>query len=651
MRFFRWHFLFVSLVGLLFSPGHCIQKLESTALATCQDDSRFSASLFKVVFTPNNNSASFQIVATSTVENYVTFDVRIFAYGYQIMRKVLDPCKLDIGLCPMQASRLTNKFNQNIDPSVLKDLPGLAYSVPDLDASVRVFINVTNTDNSIACLEAKISNGKSVDQLGVKWATAIIAGLALMSSAVINFLGYFNAAAHLAANALSLFGYFQSQAVLGLMAVHLPPIVQSWTQNFQWSMGIIRVGFLQTIATWYQRATGGAASTVLDSLATISVSVQKRGIFSKRESDEASLHIVRGIERVAFLSGIESTNLFLTGVIFFIIFVFGSILAVAGFTGICQLLAKKETMKSYHFADFRRDWRVVLKGILYRVALIGFPQMTILPLWEFTRVDSPAEVALAVLFLFGLTGMLAWGASMVIRIAQRSVVLHKNPAYILFADSQVLSKWGFLYIQFRASAYYFIGISLCYIMVRSLFISLSQKSGVVQAVALLVIEAGMLITASVMRPWMDKPTNSFNIAICVINFLNAICMFIFTNVIGVPGVVVGVFGVVLFVLNAVFACVLLIMVVVSTTFIILRKNPDARYRNMGDDRASFIKSDINIGNVKELDALAATARGDEFPPMFQVKNGPSEQSLTQSRGSRSPASSQSVLSIHRGRKA
>ena len=651
MHFLRAQYLLITLMSLAFSPVFCIQKLESTALASCQENSRFSASLFNVVFTPNNNSASFQIVATSTVENYVIFDIRAYAYGYQILQRVVDPCQLDVGLCPMQASRLTNKFNQKVDPAFVKDLPGLAYSVPDLDASVRVFINVTGTNESIACLEAKISNGKTVNQLAVKWLTAVIAGLALTASAVIHFLGQFNAAAHLAANALSLFGYFQGQAALGLMAVHLPPIVQSWTQNFQWSMGIIRVGFLQTIATWYQRATGGTPATLLDSLASVSVSVQKRSAHVRRKEDESGMHIVRGIERVAFLSNIETTNLFLTGVMFFVIFVFGTVIVVAGFRGACQLLVKKGIMKSHRFTDFRRDWRVILKGVLYRVALIGFLQMATLSLWELTRVDSGAEAALAVLFLVGLTGFLGWGAFMVIRTAQRSVAVYQNPAYILYSDSQVLSKLGFLYIQFRASAYYFVIPYLGYIMLKSLFIALAQPRGVVQAVALLVIEAAAVISASVMRPWMDKPTNSFNIAICVVNFLNAIFLFIFTNVIGVPGVVVGVFGVVLFALNAVFACVLLIMVIVSTTLIMLRKNPDARYRLMADDRASFMKSEINLDTVKELDALAATARGDKSRSSLQLGQKRSQSPIAPSvplltASSSRLNSSQSALSTH-----
>ena len=634
--------LLASLAALTVSPVSAEQLLMSNSLNTCQQDSSFSASLFNVVYTPANNSASIEIVATSSVQGKVIFDVAISAYGYQFLRRTLNPCDMNLpGLCPMVAGKIPFGFNLPVGKDAASQIPGIAYNIPDLDATVRVFINLTATGESIACVEADISNGKTVDLIGVKWATAIIAGLALVSSAVVNGLGHSNTAAHVAANSLSLFGYFQAQAILGLTGVHLPPIVQSWTQDFQWSMGIIRVGFMQDIFTWYQRATGGTPSTLLDSLTSVSVQVAKRSLDAASTAGTslfnrglammpaAAVHaarglmkranvttgsgsyIVYGIQRVAFRSKIETTNLFMTGLTFFCLFVVATILSVALFKGICELFAKQKWMDSEKFLEFRNGWLTVLKGILFRVALIGFPQIAILCLWEFTQVDSPAEVVLAVFFFFGLTLTLAWGASKVIRIARRSVAMHRNPAYILFSDPQALNKWGFLYIQFRASAYYFIAPLLAYTLVKAMLVALAQKSGVAQAIGFVVVEAAALIGASVLRPWMDKSTNSFNIAICVINFLNGIFLLIFSNVFGAPTIVVGVVGVVLFVLNAAFALILLIMVIVSTTITFFRKNPDARYQFMADDRASFMKSQTQLTTTTELDALAATARGDK----------------------------------------
>ena len=622
--------------------------LYTNSLNTCQEQSGFSASLFNVVFTPNNNSASVDIIAVSSIQGSVVFDVIISAYGYQITRQTVDPCTAGLaGLCPMTSGKIPLQFNLAVSPDAISQLPGIAYTFPDLDAKVKVFINMTdgaNAGESAACVEAAISNGKTVDLVGVKWATAVVAGLALASSALVSGLGHANAASHVAANALSLFGYFQSQAMIGMTGVPLPPVAQSWTQDFQWSMGVIKLDFMQDIFTWYQRATGGTPSTLFDSLSTVSVQVQKRalqaagpslGLYSRAVAmmprgmvdpishaatalakrgniqTSAGSYIVYGIQRVAFRAAIESTNVFMTGLVFYCIFVVFTVMCVAAWKGFCEVAAKNNWIKHDTFLEFRNGWFTVLKGILFRMTLIGYPQMTVLCMWEFTQNDSAAEMVLAVFFFFGMTITLGWAASKVIRIARRSVAMHRNPAYILFSDPQALNKWGFLYVQFRASAYYFIVPMLLYTVLKGMFLAFAQSKGTVQAVAFIVIEAGALIAASVLRPWMDKSTNSFNIAICVFNFLNAIFLLIFTDVFNQPPIVTGVVGVVLWIANAIFSLVLLIMLIVTTVIVFFRENPDARYQYMGDDRASFMKSQTQLTTTTELDALAATARGDK----------------------------------------
>ncbi|KAL2157396.1 hypothetical protein VTH06DRAFT_6215 [Thermothelomyces fergusii] len=630
-----------SLAALAF-PSHAEYILQSNSLNACQENSGFTASLFKVVFTPTNHTANVDIVAVSSVQGHVEFDIAISAYGYQFIKTTINPCNVGLaGLCPMTAGKIPLNFNLNVNKDSVKDIPSIAYTFPDLDAKVRVFINRTDgpeAGQSVACVEANVSNGKTVDLLGVKWATAIVAGLALISSAIVSGLGHQNAAAHVAANALSLFGYFQAQAMIGLTGVPLPPVVMAWTQDFQWSMGIIRLNFMQDIFTWYQRATGGTPSTIFDSLTTVSVQVEKRAVDLARRSlammprtisepmsavmkrdlvrrgniqTSSGSYIVYGIQRVAFRAGIESTNLFMTGLIFFCLLVIFTSAAVAAFKYLLEMAVKKKWMPGDRFLEFRNGWLTVLKGILFRLTLIGFPQMAILCLWEFTQKDSAAEVVLAVFFLFGMAITLGWAAFKVIRIARRSILIHNNPAYILFSDPQTLNKWGFLYIQFRASAYYFILPVLGYALIKAMFIAFAQHNGTVQAVGFLIIEAAALIAASVLRPWMDKKTNSFNIAICAMNFVNSVFLMIFTEVFHQPPLVTGVVGLILWITNAVFALILLLMLIGSTVFVFFRENPDGRYQIMADDRTSFMKSQTHLAQTTELDALAATARGDK----------------------------------------
>ena len=160
--------------------------------------------------------------------------------------------------------------------------------------------------------------------------------------------------------------------------------------------------------------------------------------------------------------------------------------------------------------------------------------MCILCLWELIQRDSAAEVVLALLYFLSMTAALLWAAAKVIRLAKRSIDMHKNPAYILYSDPKTLNKWGFLYVQFRATAYYFILPVLGYILIKAAFIAFAQGASVVQAIALVIIEAGTLIAVCILRPWMDKKTNGFNISIAVINFINVIFLLVFTNVFNQP---------------------------------------------------------------------------------------------------------------------
>ncbi len=108
---------------------------------------------------------------------------------------------------------------------------------------------------------------------------------------------------------------------------------------------------------------------------------------------------------------------------------------------------------------------------------------------------------------------------------------------------------------------------------------------------------------------MDKSTNSFNIATCSVNFVNAVFLFILTDVFNQPGLVTGVVGVVFWIMNAAFTLIFLLMTLITTVIIFFKNNPDARYQYMADDRASFMKSHTALATNTELDALGATARG------------------------------------------
>jgi hypothetical protein len=272
-----------------------------------------------------------------------------------VVSQKLDGCSLGLtSLCPVSVGSVNINSNVEVPSSVAKQIPGIAYQIPDIDGIAKIWINDTN-GTPLGCVEAFLNNGKTVDQKVVGWVTAIIAGGALLSSAIASGLGHSNTAAHVSSAAVLLFGYFQAVAIAGMVSVRLPPIVASWTQNFQWSMGIIELSFMQTIFTWYIKSTGGTPSTLLLQPVGTNVVVEKRSFMSlaarsfhhlrhiqpttflnyvKRQSETSpgSVVTLKGIQRVAYRAAIEQTNLFMTGYAFFIVLVFGSALGVCSRT-------------------------------------------------------------------------------------------------------------------------------------------------------------------------------------------------------------------------------------------------------------------------------------------------------------------------------
>lgn len=645
----------------------------STSLLTCMENSGFSATFFDVRFYPQNNQLAFDITATSSIPDnvYVAANITVVAYGLRIIEEKLDFCDLDVpGICPFRPGHLDIASNYTIDQNEVDQIPGVAYTIPDLDATVRVVLYDTNNSHvPLACVEAALSNGKTVQTKYAAWPIAAISGLGLIVSGVVTIIGHSSTAAHIASNSMSLFIYFQTLAITSMQAVaKVPPIAAAWSQNFMWSLGIVRVGFVQSIANWYVQSTGGTGTDVLrNSYLSISVQKAKRGLLAMNDilkstiREESVLHqraisadafvahdefnstlfsidekdpdlygktlILRGIQRVSYLAGIEITDLFITTVIFLLFFTFVMVICLTFFKAIVEILIRSKIMNEGKFSQYRQQWAHVVKGTLYRLMLVALPQIGVMCIWELTTRDSGGTIAVAIFMLIICLVLLIYACVRVIIMGRHSVRQYKNPAYLLFGDGSFLNRFGFIYVQFKALNYWFIGVSLTYIFLKSLFVGVLQTQGKVQSIIIFAIELIYLIILCWKRPYMDKRTNVFNIFISVINTLNAIFFCFFSNIFRQPPVVSSVMAVVYFVLNAVFALVLLIFTIVTCSLALLYKNPDTRYQPMKDDRVSFLPRFDNAkdgkgpnkgGDDYELMALGATAMKGHQPSTKDV---------------------------------
>lgn len=603
------------------------RSLTAQSLVTCMENSLLSASFFEVVFDPDTRALHYTLDLNSEVNGYIFVDVDVYAYGFKIITKSIDACSLSWKqFCPLFPGDVEIDSVEYISEEYVKMIPGIAYQVPDIDAFARLKVRNAEGDQ-IACIQAFFTNGKTVSQAGVKWATAVIAGLGLLASAVASAFGNSNAASHVSANAVSLFLYFQSVVVISMMAVdQVPPIANAWSENLAWSMGLIRVSFMQKIFRWYIQATGGTPSLNLTS-STINILVQrsleyvsdlaKRGAeLMKREKPlvlfgNSNVLIFRGIKRVAYQANIELTSVVVTGFTFFILcaYILVAFLFIIKYGS--EVCIRAGWMKATRFTDLRQNWKTILKGSLSRYIYIGFTQLVLLSIWEFTQDDSPAVIVLAVLFLILAIGTLAWALFRVHKFARSSLQEHKNPAAVLYGNQKVLDKYGFIYTMFTAEKYYWGAILLFHSFVKCIFIALAQSSGKTQAILFWIIDMVYLGLLIHYKPYLNTPTNILNIMIQVVTTVNSFIFVFFSNIFGQPAAASSILGWVFFILNAAFSLILLIFILVFCAYVIFSKNPDARFRPARDDRTSFQRfshHDGQKGPTAELLALGIAAK-------------------------------------------
>lgn len=614
--------------------------LRSTELLTCMENSQFTSSYFDIYYYPHNSTVVFYVIGTSSLSGKIKADFDLVVYGLNVYQESIDLCSLcdssDCAICPISSGHIDVDSSYTIQNDLTNKIPSIAYTIPDIDAYVKVVVYSTDDNNSstpLACLKATVSNGNTVQTKYAGWPIAAVSGFGLIVSSFVSILGHSATASHIASNSVSLFIYFQNLAIMAMMGVgRVPPIAASWAQNFMWSLGIVDVKFMQDIIYWYVQSTGGEVTSVLSNKDVISISVQKiKKLFFKRTIsavsstddylDDSDLYytneydlssktlVLRGIQRVSYLANIEISNVFMTGIILFLFVGFVLIFLISIFRGFCEILIRSGAIQNHRFAYFRSNWNLIIKGSIYRYVDITFSTVVLLCVWEFTQNNSKGCLAFAIIIFAVILILMSVAAIKILLQGVKSVSQFKNPAYLLFGDEPFYFKYGFLYSQYLAKQYYWVVIHLFYLFIRALLIAVLQSNGKVCACIIFAIE--IIHTAVVIwfRPYLDKRTNIFNIFIAIINLINSVFFLFYSNVFRQPEVVSSVAAVVYFIMNAIFALILLLFTIITCTISLLHKNPDVRYEQVKDDRTAFMPNEnITSPNEEmELTALGATA--------------------------------------------
>lgn len=107
--------------------------LSSTSLATCQEDSLITASLFDVTFFPGNDTIYYDINANASVTGNVSLTLQVIAYGYYLQPIDINPCdgsSLSTNFCPIETAGepIDLQASSPVPADIVSRIPGTKQS-------------------------------------------------------------------------------------------------------------------------------------------------------------------------------------------------------------------------------------------------------------------------------------------------------------------------------------------------------------------------------------------------------------------------------------------------------------------------------------------------------------------------------------------
>lgn len=146
----------------------------------------------------------------------------------------------------------------DVTPQMASQIPDIAFKIPDLDGVATLELKAKDGGQQLACLTSVVRNGKTASVPEAKYVTAGIAAAALLLSG----LGALGAgggasAAGTSPNFGEVMFWFQSIATDGMLSLSYPSVYRSFTDNFQWSTGLVSWDGMQQSIDQFRASTGG----------------------------------------------------------------------------------------------------------------------------------------------------------------------------------------------------------------------------------------------------------------------------------------------------------------------------------------------------------------------------------------------------------
>lgn len=138
----------------------------------------------------------------------------------------------------------------------ITDIPGIAYTVPNLEAYARVELLRETTGEIAACLQATLANGKTTRHTAVAYATGFFTLVALLIAVFHNMAT--NSPSPAQYRWFDILYLFQTAAATGLLHLNYPLVYSQFTENFSWALGLFHSSAVQSTINKMRAKTGGS---------------------------------------------------------------------------------------------------------------------------------------------------------------------------------------------------------------------------------------------------------------------------------------------------------------------------------------------------------------------------------------------------------
>lgn len=578
------------------------QILTTTGYVDCGSLPSITISELSMTYDNDAQTITFDIEGTSTNSQNVTATLDVTAYGISAFTNTFNPCDpktLVEQLCPLPNGKFVARGTQQVPAQYASMIPGIAFSVPDISAEAVMKLSSLSDNSMVACIQAQVTNGKTMNVPAVSYVAVGIAGVSLVATGMSAVGGAMSgsSAAGVAVAGPSfsdVAGWFQGMAMSGMLSVNYPPIYRSFAKNFAFSVGLIPWnGLLNSIDDFRAKTGGNLTEDSVAYLRNLTRQLEQDDDTSNstelslsrlvRRQDDGTEGIssqitqtISGIKNFAESVSVPKSDVFMTALLIV------AIVIASVVTGILLVKVILEVWSLYgkfpeSLTGFRKHyWRSIARTITTLILLL-YGIWVLYCVFQFTLGDSWAAKMLAGLSLGIFTGVLMFFGFKIWSTAHRLKAQHGDAAK-LYEDKQNWLKYSMFYEAYKKSYWWLFMPVILYTFVKGCLVAAGDGHGMAQTAISFVVELAMLALLVFTRPFERRSSNIINIFIAIVRVLSVICVFVFVEEFNVQQTTQTVMGVVMIAIQSTLTVALALLVGWNAINAAIKMNPHRKRR-------------------------------------------------------------------------